>query len=222
MDNSKVIWNGLYQTGDYAPIVPYTDSLAMLARYFLKQGEGRKLLEIGCGIGQNLLFARWAMCFDVTGIDYSESAIARAKQNFADKGLTYEALRVADAAATGLPDDYFDAVIERAVLQQNRFDVVTAIVREICRVLKPGGVLSCALATEGHFLFGQGESLGGGDFFNPQHDGSRHFFARRDLLQLFEPFEILRWSLHTRQDVLRNQTVEQFYLVEVRKPSQEL
>jgi SAM-dependent methyltransferase len=215
---SRAIWDALYADDNYAPIAPYTDIVAFLARSFRRDGRGHKVLEIGCGTAQNLLFAVWSMGFEVHGVDYSEAAIAQARQAFRVKGLDYGALEVMDAASLAYPDGHFDAVLERAVLQQNRLGTAAAMFAEMRRVLKPGGVLCCSLAAEGHFLFGQGENLGGGDFFNGEHDGSRHFFARRDILDLFQGLEITRWMLHTRQDVTANRTVEQFHVVEARKP----
>lgn len=214
MSNSKAIWDALYRKGNYAPIAPYTDIMVFLARTLGKDGSGKKVLEVGCGTGQNLAFARWSMGFEVYGIDYSAEAVEQAKQMFAQKALEYGELAVGDAGDMPFPDAHFDAVVERAVLQQNSLEVARKVVAEMRRVLKPGGGICCSLAAEGHFLFGQGEYRGEGDFHNPEHDGMRHFFARRDVLDVFAGFDLLRWSLHTRQDVLGNRTVEQYYVVE--------
>lgn len=216
---SRAIWDALYAEGRYAPIAPYTDLIAFLARAFQREGGGRRILEIGCGTAQNLLFANWSMGFEVHGMDYSETAIRQARESFLAKGLTYGSLEVMDALRLSYPDAAFDAVLERAVLQQNRLETARAMFAEMRRVLKPGGVLCCNLAAEGHFLFGQGEYQGEGDFFNAEHDGSRHFFSRRDILDLFDGLEITRWMLHTRQDVTANRTVEQTHVVEARKPA---
>jgi len=216
---SRAIWDALYTEENYAPIAPYTDIIAFLARAFARDGHGCKVLEIGCGTGQNLLFAAWSMGFEVYGVDYSETAIAQARAQFEAKGLSYGALEVADAAHLAYPDGCFDAVLERGALQHNRLAAARAIVAEMRRVLKPGGVLCCSLAAEGHFLFGQGEPLGSGDFFNGEHDGTRHFFSRRDILDLFADFELSRWMLHSRQDVVGNRMVEQYHVVEARKPT---
>ena len=58
---------------------------------------GRRLLEVGCGIGTDLArFARGGA--RVTGIDLSQTAIDLARQNFATLGLDGD-LRVADGEA---------------------------------------------------------------------------------------------------------------------------
>lgn len=216
-DRSQDIWDELYKGGDYAPIVPYTDMLGFLARVFAKTGNGRRLLEVGCGTAQNLAFARWAMGFDVVGVDYSPAAIAQARAMLGARGLDAE-LRVADATALPFDDGCFDAVAERAVIQQNDRATGLAILAEMVRVLRPGGYLCCTLAAEGHHLFGRGEYRGDGDFYDGEHDGMRHFFSRRDVMEACASLEILRWSLHTRQDVPSGRTVEQYYVVEARKP----
>lgn len=217
--SSQEIWENLYKAGEYAPVVPYAEMLTFIVRTLGKQGEGKRIFEVGCGTAQNLAFAAWAMAYEIHGIDYSETAIAEAQRIFAERGLPGAAnLCVGDASATAYPDGYFDAVMERAVLQQNAFPQGMKILGEMIRILRPGGFLCCSLAAEGHMLYGQGEYRGGGDFFNVEHDGMRHFFSRRDVQEAFGNVEILRWSLQTRQDVLSGRVMEQFYSIEARKP----
>lgn len=98
---------------------------------------GQRLLEIGCGIGTDLVrFAKGGAL--VTGIDLSATAIDLAKKNFTHAGLLDEAdLRVADAEALPFPDGAFDAVYGHGVLQYAADP--RAILRECRRVLKPGG-----------------------------------------------------------------------------------
>jgi SAM-dependent methyltransferase len=73
----------------------------------------RRVLDVGCGAGTDLLrFARGGAI--VTGVDVSSSAIALARENFSQQGLTAE-LREADGEHLPFPVD------------------------ECHRVLKPGG-----------------------------------------------------------------------------------
>lgn len=98
--------------------------------------RGRALLEIGCGIGTDLVrFARGGA--RVTGVDLSETAIDLARRNFAVHGLDGADLRVADAEALPFPDRSFDAVYGHGVLQYAADPA--RIVAEARRVLKPGG-----------------------------------------------------------------------------------
>lgn len=98
--------------------------------------RGRKVLDVGCGAGTDLMrFARGGAL--VTGVDISSSAIALAKQNFAQQGLTAD-LREADGERLPFADGQFDVVFAHGVVQYTANG--QALVDECRRVLKPGGM----------------------------------------------------------------------------------
>ena len=97
--------------------------------------RGRAVLEVGCGAGTDLVrFARGGAI--VTGVDLSASAIALARQNFAQQGLAAD-LREADGEHLPFADATFDLVYAHGVVQYTSDPA--ALVRECYRVLKPGG-----------------------------------------------------------------------------------
>lgn len=96
--------------------------------------KGKRVLEVGCGAGTDLVrFARGGAI--VTGVDLSSSAIALARQNFAQQGLEAD-LREADGEQLPFPDDTFDLVYAHGVVQYTAHD--RRLVEECRRVLKPG------------------------------------------------------------------------------------
>jgi ubiquinone/menaquinone biosynthesis C-methylase UbiE len=99
--------------------------------------RGSKLLEVGCGIGTDLLrFARGGA--QVTGVDLAERSIQLATANFDLHGLGGAAdLRVVNAEALPFDDASFDVVYGHGVLQYT-LDA-RRMVRECQRVLVPGG-----------------------------------------------------------------------------------
>ena len=98
--------------------------------------SGRTLLEIGCGIGTDLVrFARGGAL--VTGIDLSTTAIELAKKNFALHGVNAQDLLVANGEALPLADASFDVVYGHGVVQYTAD--AARLIRECHRVLKPGG-----------------------------------------------------------------------------------
>jgi SAM-dependent methyltransferase len=217
-DMTREIWESFYSDSNYMPIAPYTDSMAMLARRFSRNGSGKKLLEIGCGVAQNLLFASWSMDFETYGIDFSEVAIQAAVENFQKKNVSFAELEVGDVKNLKYSDDFFDAIIERGVLQLNSLDRIKEIVKELRRVLKKGGCLSCSFLSENNAYYGQGEDLGNGDFYNDKRDGMRHYFSRSDIGFVFEGFKIERLQHTERKDLLNmGLAIESFYNVEMVK-----
>ena len=97
--------------------------------------RGRRVLDVGCGAGTDLVrFAKGGAV--VSGIDLSASAIALARQNFAQQGLEAD-LREGDGEHLPYPDGTFDLVFAHGVVQYTPDGA--ALVRECRRVLKPGG-----------------------------------------------------------------------------------
>jgi ubiquinone/menaquinone biosynthesis C-methylase UbiE len=97
---------------------------------------GRELLEVGCGIGTDLVrFARGGAI--VTGVDLSTTAIDLARKNFDWHGVSAKELRPANAEALPYPDASFDVVYGHGVLQYTAD--ASRVVQECHRVLRPGG-----------------------------------------------------------------------------------
>lgn len=97
--------------------------------------RGKKVLDVGCGAGVDLLrFAKGGAI--VTGIDISSSAIALAKQNAAYQGLEAD-LRVADAEQMPFEDETFDLVFAHGVIQYS--GSTQRVIDECRRVLRKDG-----------------------------------------------------------------------------------
>lgn len=97
--------------------------------------SGRKVLEIGCGIGTDLFqFAKGKA--EVFGIDLTQKAVRLTRRRFSLYDLTVH-LCVGDGENLPFPSDYFDLVYVWGVIHHtsNPRDMI----HEIYRVLKPGG-----------------------------------------------------------------------------------
>jgi ubiquinone/menaquinone biosynthesis C-methylase UbiE len=96
---------------------------------------GGQVLEVGCGAGWEAV--RWARAgMAVTGIDLSDAALALATRNLEHNGLD-GTLMWGNAEELPFEDDTFDVVSSLGVLHQT--ESTEAAVREVHRVLKPGG-----------------------------------------------------------------------------------
>ena len=95
----------------------------------------KRLLEIGCGIGTDLVrFAEHGAI--VTGVDLAEVSIDLARAHFALKGVP-GALGVMDGESLALEDGQFDVVYAHGVLQYTCD--TERMIDDIHRVLRPGG-----------------------------------------------------------------------------------
>ena len=94
-------------------------------------------LELGCGTGFFLLNLKLAGVLDKGHVtDLSPGMVEVAQRNAAALGFDVEG-RVADAESIPYPDDSFDLVVGHAVL--HHIPDVELALREVLRVLKPGG-----------------------------------------------------------------------------------
>lgn len=100
-----------------------------------KAYKGKRLLEVGCGIGIDLVrFAGNGAI--VTGIDISGQAIGLGKKNFKFHGVSGD-LRVMNGENMQFNDESFEVVYAHGVLQYT--GDIDRMVYEIHRVLRPGG-----------------------------------------------------------------------------------
>ncbi|SDN38924.1 class I SAM-dependent methyltransferase [Geodermatophilus sp. DSM 45219] len=155
-------------------LLPLYDPITRLAgvgrvhRRLLDQAAlrpGQRVLEIGCGTGNLLLAAKRAQPEAVVvGLDPDLAALARAHRKARRRGLTVQLDR---GHAEELPyaDDGMDVVLSSFMLHHVPADQRDAAVREVLRVLRPGGAL--------HLV-----DVGGSD-----DRGHRHRFTREHAVE---------------------------------------
>jgi 2-polyprenyl-6-hydroxyphenyl methylase/3-demethylubiquinone-9 3-methyltransferase len=106
----------------------------LAAKLRLERGSGARVLDVGCGAGflSNYL-AREG--FEVSGIDASQASLDVAARHDATGNVRY---LFGDALALPFADASFDAVCAMDFLEH--VEAPAAVVTEIARVLRPGGV----------------------------------------------------------------------------------
>ena len=110
---------------------------------------GMRVLDAGCGPGRNLVYLL-REGYEVFGSDQSPAAIAQTRALVAALAphLPAENFRVEPIESISYPDDTFDLIICSAVLHFARDDAhFNAMLENLWRVLKPGGLLFCRLAS---------------------------------------------------------------------------
>jgi SAM-dependent methyltransferase len=141
---------------------PYVSENHPFDRIFPPDLAGRRVLEIGCGMGLHTaeLAKRGAV---VTAIDLTAPAVEAARARLVLEGLNATVMQQ-DAERLPFEDDQFDVVWSWGVIHHSAR--TGRIVREISRVLRPGGetrimvynreALIARLVLLRHFLVGRG------------------------------------------------------------------
>lgn len=145
--NAKTYYEGYWHgnAADFVKRDPTTPERRRRLFAVLKQNlkAGDPVLDLGCGTGQ---FTSWIKNsgFDAMGVDISEIAIEKAKSAF--PGVNYGLM--GENGAIPASDETFVAVWNTEVIEHVL--EVDAFLREISRVLRPGGLL--ILTTPYHSL----------------------------------------------------------------------
>lgn len=167
----RIDWDARYRAGD----MPWDRGAAPPIAEFLRTHEiTGEVFVPGCGTGHDvrLLAAKSGGNARVTGLDFSETALAIARNRPSGTGERYE---LGDLFA--LPEEWvgrFDWVVEHtcfcAIPPARRADYVAAVTR----VLKPGGNLLAVF------------------FLDPGVvEGPPHGATREEIAALFDPFLVL-------------------------------
>ena len=106
--------------------------------------EKGKILDVGCGIGGSTrhLAKRWKRTAEVTGITISKAQVERATLLAKEQNVGNATFLECDALKMGFADASFDIVW--AVESEPHMPDKEIFVREMVRVLKPGGMLVIA------------------------------------------------------------------------------
>jgi tellurite methyltransferase len=131
---------------------------------------GMRILDAGCGSGRNLVYLL-REGYDVFGVDENPHAIA---------ALPSERFRNESIERMSFPDAFADVVISSAVLHFARDDDhFRAMLAGSWRVLKPGGLFFCRLASS-IGIENQIRKIEGRRFLLP--DGSERYLVDEQLL----------------------------------------
>lgn len=114
----------------------YLDRIERYCGWAPASRRGRRLIDVGTGLGDFLVEAH-SRGYDVTGVEYSPSSVARANARL---GATVVREGTLDGAA--FPDQSFDVCVLSDVIEHTRDPL--RVLLEAWRILKPGGVVFVA------------------------------------------------------------------------------
>ena len=142
---------------------------------------GMRVLDAGCGTGRNLVYLLRSG-YEVFGVDESHEAVAQTRRLAAALAphLPADNFRVETVERMSFGDTGFDLVLSSAVLHFARDEEQwNSMVKEMWRVLKPGGIFFARLAsTIG--IEDQTELIEGRRYHLP--DGSERFLTDEAML----------------------------------------
>lgn len=185
------IWEEKYHKGEGINRYPWDFVVSFIYRHYPRQKARHevRILEVGCGTGNNLWFAA-REGFQVSGIDGSSSAIAYTQKRFAEEGLTGD-LQVGDFINLPFESNVFDIVIDRAAITCCGLSVAQKAVEEIKRVLVVGGTFLFNPYSDKHSSLVSGKKGLDGVMLDISAGtlvdvGQIFFYSRKNIYNLFE------------------------------------
>lgn len=189
MDTFDRTWEQIHQEQEWGRY-PSEEVIRFVARnYYKSERKSTKILDFGCGTGA----VTWYLAkegFDAYGFDGSETAIKKAKIRLQEEMLL-ASFEVCDASHLNYPSDFFDALIDSAVIYANKIEHIKTILNEAYRVLKKGGkIFSTGLFNCKTTGYGTGSKLEDNTYNELtqgalSHRGTVHFFTIAEVLEFW-------------------------------------
>jgi SAM-dependent methyltransferase len=148
MARLKARMKDTWMAGDFGQIARYTEPAAEEFMARRRVQPGMRVLDVACGSG-NLAIPAARAGADVTGVDIAPNLLEGGRARAAEDGLRIR-FEEGDAEQLAYADASFDLVV-------SMFGAMFAprperVVRELTRVVRPGGVIAMANWTPGGFV----------------------------------------------------------------------
>lgn len=222
-DSKKSAWEESYSRGENHVFWPCDDMVRFVSRYLRRRvgldevvdvlpGARRaKVIDVGCGVGRNLIFGL-TMGLDMYGIELSATAADKAREWIRRSARPAKAKQVetGDIRRMPWPDAFFDHALSDSALDSMHFTVARDGVREVIRVLKPGGLFYCNL------IAGDSPKFDGESIIRTLHERNtiQSYFNRSKIDDLFsDGFDLLQCHLTREEDHIGGAISGRWHLV---------
>lgn len=147
-DSKAIDWNEMSKTFDRW--LPYIQPVAEALLSLADLSEGQEILDVAAGTGEpSLTIARrFGSTVRITAVDGAEAMVAVADEKRRKEGLSGVTFRQMKAEALGFHSNRFDRVISRFGVML--FDDPLLGLKEMRRVMRPGGKMAIAVWSEFH------------------------------------------------------------------------
>lgn len=161
-----------------------------------KNKKYTEFLDIGCGFGRNAIFMAKNQ-FNVSTFDLSEHSVEVTKQKAKESGVELKNICVADMLKMPYEDNSFDCMLALNVISHTDKQGFDQILKEIKRVLKPGGEVYFTVGSKESFWFNNPKCIYVDDYTKIRvedgpENGIPHFYiGDKDCFTLFNDFTIV-------------------------------
>lgn len=213
-------WEEIHKSQEWGKY-PSEDIIRFVARnYYNKERKNIKILDFGCGAGANTWYlAREG--FDTYAFDGSASAVMKAKSYLAKENLEAH-FEVADALDISYENNFFDCIIDSAVVYANTIKNITDMYKKIYDLLVPAGKLfATGLFTPNTAGYGTGILLEKNTFKDLTEGalagrGTVHFFEKEEILELLDSIGFHNINIDETKRTDRGKIVE-YWIVSAEK-----
>lgn len=201
-------WDSAFDEGMGTTWYPSEDLIRFTSRFLKKRvgidqyknlSDCKRILDLGCGNGRHVVYFA-QLGFDAYGMDISQKALDICAELLSREQLSAD-LRCGDVTEIPHPEQFFDAVVSWGVLDHVKKDDAFASVREIKRVLTPGGWFHVNLRSKDSFDYGEGDEIEPGTFVLTEgwEKGLfQHFWDEDEIDDLLKDFDICNFELEVR------------------------
>jgi SAM-dependent methyltransferase len=148
IETVKARQKATWESGDFGQVAKYTEPSAEEFMARINFQPGQRVLDTACGTGNLALIAARRGC-RVSGLDIATNLLTQARERARQETLAID-FSEGDAEAMPYEDCTFDIVV-------SMYGVMFAprpewVVSELCRVVKPGGLIALANWTPAGFI----------------------------------------------------------------------
>ena len=210
----KNLWEEeVYKKNKQINKYPYTSVVSNIFN-FTKNREDKKILDIGCGTGNNLKFFA-ENGFNCYGIDISTTAVDICKK-FIDKSNLKADVIVGESHKLSYENNCFDVVVDRASITHNSYNFEKCI-KEVYRVLKKDGIFITELFGKNTTDKKYGEKINDNLYVNFKEghfkDSDVFLVSFEDIKIYFKDFEILQINEINQFDHIKKKNLNYFEIV---------
>jgi SAM-dependent methyltransferase len=196
--SQQVRWEEAHAQARFRPRYPHEQVVRWTLRNFDPAARpAAKLLDLGCGAGRHALFFA-DEGFDAFACDISRAGLDQLRASAQARGLAIETVHTSAHELSAYPDASMDGVVSFGVLYYLSLEQAVQAVREVRRVLRPGGRFLCVIRTDSDSRREGADpvapctwrlpQLGEGAASDLESGMDMLFFSRAEAGQLFAPF----------------------------------